>query len=110
MNKSSALPFQDVSLNVSYDAPPEIWDKLGLICMQMPGWIESADVCRWFSAIEKDDVKHLWLSVEPGGLQLAGNMADDEWHVWIEQFKQLATEALGYPIGDASDGYEFRYF
>ncbi|WP_095172978.1 MULTISPECIES: hypothetical protein [Blautia] len=46
-------------------------------------------------------------SAEPSGLQLYAKLSDEEWNRWFELFKQKATAALGYPVGEPEDGFEF---
>ncbi|GEM_PF-2275780 len=33
------LSFQSMNLNIRYDAPAEVWDKVGLIYEQLAGWM-----------------------------------------------------------------------
>ncbi len=52
----------------------------------------------------------IWASVEPSGIQIAGNMPDDIWESWYALLKQKLTETLGYEIGEPEDGYDFFYY
>ena len=49
-------------------------------------------------------------SVEPGGIQIYGTMSVDIWNEWFKELKRKLTEALGYPIGEPEDGFEFKYW
>jgi len=49
-------------------------------------------------------------SVEPGGLQIFGTMPDDIWEVWYMELTEKLSKALGYSVGDAEDGYNFKYW
>ncbi|WP_206614382.1 hypothetical protein [Chitinophaga barathri] len=73
----------------------------------MPGWLGS-DGPYWFSQEEEDDTKYIWASIEPGGLQIAGNMEDEEWNAWIGKFTSAASAALGYPVGCVWDGFGYE--
>lgn len=99
------LPLQDAILNIRYDAPDEVWRELMRVYERMPGWLGAADLPRWLSADETGQSQAVWASVEPGGLQLAGYMEGDDWIYWLELFTTMATEVLGYEVGDVRDGY-----
>lgn len=49
-------------------------------------------------------------SVEPSGLQIAGSMPDELWSMWRNDLTQRLTNLLGYPVGDAEDGFAFYYW
>ncbi len=97
---------QDVSLNIHYSAPQEIWDKIGRVYESMPYWIGYDQGPRWKSG---DDID-LVASVEPGGLQIYGTMPDDIWADWYRELTKELSDALGYPVGDAEDGFDFVYW
>jgi hypothetical protein len=52
----------------------------------------------------------LWASVEPGGIQIAGEMPEDIWEEWYSLLKGKLSEALGYEIGEPEYGFEFKYW
>ena len=52
----------------------------------------------------------MWASVEPGGLQIAGEMPEEIWQEWYRRLRAALTDALGYEIGEPADGYEFVYW
>lgn len=101
---------QDAVLNIRYDAPAEIWDKLTIVYEKSEGWIGYGTndnegengIPYWFGFNEK--AKHICASVEPGGLQFTAYMEDDEWERWLSEIKQLATSILGYKIGEIEKG------
>ena len=96
-----------VNLNIHYSAPQEIWDKLESVYSEMPHWKGFSDSCpQWYG----EDGKLIEGSVESSGLQLNARLPQDEWNEWLQLFKSKATEALGYPIGEPEDGYEFQYW
>ena len=97
---------QDVSLNIHYSAPQEIWDKIGKIYESMPYWIGYENGPHWGNGADID----LTASVEPGGLQVYGTMPDDIWSEWYKELTDKLSAGLGYPIGDAEDGFEFKYW
>ena len=100
------LPSHDITLNIRYDAPKEVWDKIPVTYSKMPGWMGFGDdqLPYWFGG-DNEDEKHIWASVEPGGLLLCGNIKDDEWVTWVSHFKELATSTLGFEVGDVQDGF-----
>lgn len=95
----------DINLNIRYDAPDYIWDKIGEVYRTMPYWAGDEDGPRWIGT----DID-LWASVEPSGIQIAGTMPDDIWENWYAELKEKLTAVLGYEIGEPEDGYEFKYF
>ena len=93
------------NLNIHYSIPEKEWAKITKICAEMPGW---NDAGYWYG--EDTDEKYILVSVEPGGLRFSAKLPLEEWGSWIELFKQRATEALGYEIGEPADGYDFKYW
>lgn len=104
----------DVTLNIHYSAPKAVWDRLGELYRQMPGWAAAHGehgctwTGQWFGTAE--DPQHLTASVEPGGLQLYGELPEAVWTEWITLFKDRAGALLGYEIGEPEEGYDFRYY
>ena len=101
---------QEMNLNIRYDAPREIWDKILSIYCQLNGWLGygrgsnlgQVGIPYWFSYDEKD--KHICASVEPSGLHFTGLMDDAEWGLWIAEIKRIATKELGYKVGEIEKG------
>jgi hypothetical protein len=101
------LPFQDITLNIRYDAPEELWQKIPSIYERMPGWIGFAQdgIPYWYSSDDSGKSKIVYASVEPGGLQIVAKMDIDEWERWIATFKRVASSELGFEVGDVQDGF-----
>ena len=101
------LPLQETILNIRYDAPDEVWEKISRIYEKMPGWLgfASNNIPYWFSEEEDGSNKMVCASVEPAGLQLNGYMNHTEWEPWIETFKELASKELSFNVGDVRDGF-----
>jgi len=104
---SQTLPARNMNLNIRYDAPPEIWDKMPLVYAAMDGWLGWGDgmngqsgIPYWFSFTDSGDHPSLSASVEPSGLLFCGHLGDEEWAAWSSKIKLVATEILGYAIGD----------
>ncbi|ARK12909.1 hypothetical protein A6C57_22665 [Fibrella sp. ES10-3-2-2] len=97
---------QEMILNIPYDSSPKIWEKVASIYDQMEGWLGfgegddlgELDIPYWFNYDESQ--KHVFASVEPPGLQVAGIMSDEDWKAWSATFKRLASKALGYEVVD----------
>lgn len=104
----------DITLNIHYSAPQAVWNQLGELYRQMPGWAEAhgPEGCswtgQWFGA--NDAEQYLTASVEPGGLQLYGELPEAVWAEWIALFRNRAGALLGYEIGEPADGYDFKYY
>lgn len=87
----------EMVLNIRYDAPAEIWDKIPSIYSQLNGWLGYGNednagergIPYWFSYNEDD--KHIRASVEIGGLQFVGVMEKAEWMFWKSEIKRIAT-------------------
>lgn len=97
---------QDVTLNIHYSAPNEIWDKIGMVYSSMPYWNGYNPCPCW----EEGEEISLTASVEPGGLQISGCMPDDIWENWYKELKEKLSVALGYTIGEPEDGFGFKYW
>lgn len=101
---------QEMNLNIRYDAPQAVWDRVLLIYEKMDGWIGyglggnkgELGIPYWFGYDE--DKKYINASVEPSGLQFSALMDDEEWSEWVAKIKEIATEILGYKIGEIELG------
>lgn len=92
------------NLNIRYDLPDEVWDKVSKVYENMPGWIGyKSGIPYWFGT-DEDDV-FIEASVEPSGLSFYAQMNSDVWMSWIETFKLEATKVLGFDVGEPEDGY-----
>lgn len=95
----------DVTLNIHYSAPDEVWERIGNVYQSMPYWAGDDQGPKWIG--ENID---LWASVEPGGIQIAGDMPEDIWKTWYPKLKTDLSSALGYAIGEPEDGFDFKYW
>lgn len=93
-----------MNLNIRYDAPDSVWSKVPSIYKQMEGWIgyDTNGIPYWFSFDESE--KYICASVEPSGLFFSGLMDDAEWELWAKQIKIIASQILGYKIGEIETG------
>lgn len=100
----------EMNLNIRYDAPDEVWEKVPLIYAQLNGWLGygkggdqgNPGIPYWFGYAE--NAKHIWASVEPAGLHFSALMEEHEWETWIQRIKEIATRELGYKIGEIEKG------
>ena len=91
-------------------SPKEIWDKVLLIYERSNGWLgfgkgedpDEKGLPYWFSFVETK--KHVIASVEPSGIQFSGLMENEEWEAWKKAIKEIATEELGYKVGEIELG------
>lgn len=96
----------DVNLNIQYSAPKEVWTKIDDVYKAMPYWSgDEKQTGKWLG----DDIA-LSASVEPGGIQITGEMPEDIWNKWYAGLKNKLTKALGYEIGEPEEGYGFKYW
>lgn len=77
------------------------WKNFINKCLNWNGYIDGCP--QWYGT----DDRVIEASAEPSGLQLYAKLSDEEWNRWFELFKQKATAALGYPVGEPEDGFEF---
>lgn len=90
-----------VNLNI-VDAQP-VWDMLEGLYASMPGWRGFDRGCpQW-----RTEGGTIQGSVEPGGLQLSGELPPEEWADWLERFRREASGLLGYPVGEPEEGFAF---
>ncbi|MDE7262075.1 MAG: hypothetical protein K2N78_08480 [Oscillospiraceae bacterium] len=94
----------DVTLNIHYSAPDEIWERVGNVYRAMPYWAGTTPA-KWIG----EDID-LWASVEPGGVQIAGIMPENIWEKWYHDLKANLSAELGYEIGEPENGYDFKYW
>ncbi|MDE6846645.1 MAG: hypothetical protein K2J99_12900 [Lachnospiraceae bacterium] len=96
-----------INLNIHYSVPQEIWDRIEKIYAEMPHWKGFVNGCpQWYG----EGGRLIEGSVEASGLQLYAELPQEEWNEWLQMFKDRATDALGYPIGEPEDGYDFMYW
>lgn len=96
-----------VNLNIHYSAPQEIWDKIKEVYTEMPHWKGFFNGCpKWYG----EAAKSIEASIEPGGLQLYAVLPEKEWREWLQLLREKLSVALGYPIGEPEDGFDFLYW
>ena len=88
-----------VTLNIA--DTQAIWDRMEGLYKTMPGWRGFQSGC----PLWREDGWSIEGSVEPGGLQLAGQMPPELWDSWLEEFCQKAARLLGYAVGAPEDGF-----
>lgn len=86
------------------------WAALARVYASLPGFLgySPVDGCPcWFGWPRAEGgekgAPHLWASVEPGGLQVEGELPPDDWAAWDVAFMAAASEALGFPVRDVED-------
>ncbi len=97
----------DICLNIHYSAPKEIWDMIGEVYRSMDYWrgYENDGCPTW-----RSEGIDLCASVEPGGIQISGEMPAEIWDRWYGELKSKLSIKLGYDIGDPQEGYKFKYW
>lgn len=89
-----------LNLNLYYWLP--IWGyRAPLLFSKMEGWL-GRPYYYWFS--ESDKEKHVKAWEEPAGFCIEALMIEDEWINWINNFKKLGEEILGFKIGEIELG------
>lgn len=101
------MEIHDITLNIHYTAPKELWLKLNELYKDMPYWYGYIDsIPTWYNF----DGKIIDVSVEPGGLQFYAELSQKEWDTWISEFKKRATKIMGYEVGEVENGYECKVY
>lgn len=97
----------DTCLNVHYSAPKEIWDLIGEVYSSMDYWCgyENGGCPSW-----RGENIDLCASVEPGGIQISGEMPDEIWDKWYGELKSKLSIKLGYDIGELEESYKIKYW
>ncbi|SEL29861.1 hypothetical protein [Ruminococcus albus] len=95
----------DICLNIHYSAPDEIWDMIGEVYRSMDHWCDNAGYPAW-----RGENINLSAFVEPGGIQISGEMPDELWDKWCGELKSKLSLKLGYEIGEPEDGFKFKYW
>ena len=92
---------ESITLNIRYDLPDDVWEKIGEVYSTMPGWKGYInDNCPvWESS--SDSTKSISASVEPSGLVIEGNFETNEFNNWVGEFCQKTSELVGYEVKDA---------
>ncbi len=97
----------DICLNVHCSAPKEVWNIIEEVYRSMDylhGY-ENGGCSSW----RRKNID-LCASVEPGGIQISGEMPDEIWVKWYDDLKSKLSIKLGYDIGDPQEGYKFKYW
>lgn len=95
----------DINLNIHYTTPDHLWEKIGEVYASMPYWAAEEKTPCW----RAEDIE-ITASVEPGGIQISGEMPEEIWESWYAELKEKLTIALEYEIGEPEDGYDFKYY
>jgi len=110
MNRKNDSDTHNISLNIHYSIPNELWNKVIDVFRSMPYWVDgekNKDCLFWY---DEEDCVELYCSVESGGIQISGLMMYEIWRKWYPKLKSKLTEALGYEIGEPEEGYFFKYW
>ncbi len=83
----------DACLNIHYSAPDEIWDKINEVYRSMEYYCKGEDCLTW----QGQDIE-LYSSVEPGGIQISGEMPDEIWAKWYHELR-IIFESTGLFAG-----------
>lgn len=100
---------QSRNLNIHYTAPDYVWEELHKIYESMPNWKGYIDGFPYWFGHENEE-KYITASVEPSGLQIFGDIEQEEFEEWLELLKNKLSDALGYEIGEPEDGFKFKFY
>ena len=100
----------DMNLNIRYDLPLELLERLPEIYFRTGNWIGFGEgyprgekgIPYWFNFDENQ--KHVLASMEPSGLHFSAKMNEKEWLFFKQKIKKIATEILGFKVGEIELG------
>ena len=102
-NPPTTMKYHNHNLNIWYQLPKEIWDKMPAIYEQSKGFLGYRNgTPYWYSYNESE--KFIVAGSEPSGLLLHSLMDEEEWEIWLRKFKDLATKELGFKVGEIELG------
>ena len=93
------------NLNIQHFHSGHVWQKVVHIYQKMPGWqgFGVDGLPYWYG--NQNDETFISASLEPIGLHFLSRMESQHWEKWFEQFKELATAELEFPVGEPEDGF-----
>lgn len=98
----------EINLNIWYYLPENYQNQLPLVFSQMDGWLGSGgfgiDSGFWYSYNTDKSEKYVSSYHEPSGLHFNAFMEPTEWLEWKEEIKRIATETLGFKVGEPELG------
>jgi hypothetical protein len=106
----SKIVSENRNLNIRYDLPNSMWEKIGEVYENMDGWMGFGNgntgdkgIPYWYGFDgEKTSIS---ASVEPSGLHFfAANIDEEKWNAWLSDFKSKASEKLGFKVGEIELG------
>ncbi len=108
-NSRNIMEILECNLNIRYDLPTELLDKVPLIYQKMTGWLGFGKegkgengIPYWFSYDTNE--KSILASMEPNGIHFVAKMELNEWVKWKTEIKRIATETLGFKVGEIEEG------
>ena len=90
---------QEITLNIHHDLSEEEWAKIAAVYASMDGWLAGAKSPAWYG--QEGDARFIWASVEPGGIQLGGEVDASLWTGWLTVLCARLSLALGRAVHDA---------
>jgi len=90
---------ESITLNLPYDLADSEWAKVLAVYGSMDEWVPGQQVPCWFGPL--DSASYVAASVEPSGLQLAGNIDPLLFRGWVTKLCAKLTLALGREVYDA---------
>lgn len=92
-----------ITMNIPYDMSAEDWTRLAAVYEAMLGWQGYLpDGCPvWYP--DGPDKGEISASVEPSGLLLEGDVSEATWKLWLSEFMQRTSAALGFAVRDAEE-------
>jgi len=76
-------------LDYTHFGPPEL-ALLHALYAALPGWRGWHDQQPYWFGADEAEVPHLWASLEPPGVQVAGVLRQSDWEAWDSAFQTQA--------------------
>ena len=90
---------QSITLNVPYDLSENECKAVMSVYTSMDGWINAENGCYWYG--NSPGAPYIYVSSEPSGLVVTGNVDEMIWLGWITKFCAKLSIALNREVYDA---------
>jgi hypothetical protein len=90
---------QTITLNLPYDLADSDWKKVSAVYESMDGWLGNSEEAFWYG--NSPGSPSLYVSSEPSGLVVTGNVEAPLWLGWVSKLCAKLSVALGREVYDA---------
>jgi hypothetical protein len=88
----------EITLSLPYNLTDQQWKIVDEVYRSMDGWVGSGDA-QWYGS--EGDPRYIWVSSEPSGLLVSGNLPERDWTGWLTVLCARLSLRLGFEVRDA---------